>query len=155
MADFALASFFGWWKAFGAQFFKDLKYLLLVVDDGGLKDFRVKSWKLDLQNLAEALKAPIFVAHFPPATKKWLVEERRLFSFVSSNWRGESLASYLTTVSLIGRFSWPQFSAYNCSLDRRGHYPSKKNYKGGLEINENINDSGINNYSFKPIQKRF
>jgi len=39
--------------------------------------------------------------HFPPGTSKWNKIEHRLFSFISSNWRGEPLRDYETIVSLI------------------------------------------------------
>jgi len=31
----------------------------------------------------------IAVCHFPPGTSKWNKVEHRLFSFITSNWRGE------------------------------------------------------------------
>lgn len=40
---------------------------------------------------------------FRPATSKWNKIEHRLFSFISSNWRGEPLRGYETIVNLIGR----------------------------------------------------
>ncbi len=35
---------------------------------------------------------PISVCHFPPGTSKWNKIEHRLFSFISSNWRGRATA---------------------------------------------------------------
>ncbi|SRR6266576_619318 len=35
---------------------------------------------------------PISVCHFPPGTSKWNKIEYRLFSFISSNWRGRATA---------------------------------------------------------------
>ncbi len=43
----------------------------------------------------------IHVCHFPPGTSKWNKVEHRLFSFISSNWRGEPLRDYETVVRLI------------------------------------------------------
>jgi hypothetical protein len=63
--------------------------------------YRLRSWKLGLQQLADATGHCIRVCHFPPGTSKWNKVEHRLFSFISSNWRGESLRDYETVVRLI------------------------------------------------------
>src|SRR6266446_5339791 len=44
-----------------------------------------------------------FGCHFPPGTSKWNKIEHRLFSFISSNWRGEPLRDYETVVKLIAK----------------------------------------------------
>ena len=54
------------------------------------------------------------VCHFPPGTSKWNKIEHRLFSFISSNWRGEPLRDYETIVQLI------------CRLDRRKYPTGRK-----------------------------
>ena len=47
------------------------------------------------------LRLSISVCHFPPGTSKWNKVEHRLFSFISTNWRGEPLRDYETIVRLI------------------------------------------------------
>jgi hypothetical protein len=49
--------------------------------------------------------------------------EHRLFSFISSNWRGEPLRDYETIVRLIAGTTTAKGLAVSCRLDRR-KYPS-------------------------------
>ena len=55
----------------------------------GSNGYRARLWKLELQRLADELRFAISVCHFPPGTSKWNKVEHRLFSFISTNWRGE------------------------------------------------------------------
>src|SRR5499425_3636651 len=75
--------------------------LMITADGGGSNGYRVRLWKIELQNLANELKFPITVCHFPPGTSKWNKIEHRLFSFISINWRGKPLRTYRTIVQLI------------------------------------------------------
>jgi hypothetical protein len=61
------------------------------------------------------------VHHFPPGTSKWNKVEHRLFSFISSNWRGEPLCHYETVVNLIARTTTAKGLTVTCRLDRRRH----------------------------------
>ena len=61
--------------------------------------------------------------HFPPGTSKWNKIEHRLFSFISSNWRGEPLRDYETVVHLISRTRTAKGLKVSCRLDRR-KYPT-------------------------------
>ena len=63
------------------------------------------------------------MCHFPPGTSKWNKVEHRLFSFISSNWRGEPLRDYETIVRLISGTTTAKGLAVSCRLDRR-KYPS-------------------------------
>ena len=56
-----------------------------------------------MQTFADEIGLPVSVCHFPPGTSKWNKIEHRLFSFISSNWRGEPLRDYETVVKLISR----------------------------------------------------
>ena len=67
----------------------------------------------------------IRVCHFPPGTSKWNKVEHRLFSFISSNWRGEPLRDYETIVSLIANTTTTKGLTVKCRLDRR-KYPRKE-----------------------------
>jgi hypothetical protein len=51
--------------------------------------------------LANHLRLPISVCHFPPGTSKWNKIEHRLFSFISQNWRGKPLITHEVIVNLI------------------------------------------------------
>jgi hypothetical protein len=43
----------------------------------------------------------ITVCHYPPGTSKWNKVEHRLFSFISTNWRGRPLTDYQVIVETI------------------------------------------------------
>ena len=48
------------------------------------------------------MQLEITVYHFPPGTSKWNKIEHRLFSHISTNWKGFPLEDYETVVQLIG-----------------------------------------------------
>jgi hypothetical protein len=61
----------------------------------------VRLWKLELQKLADELGMKIAVSHFPPGTSKWNKIEHKMFSYISANWRGQSLVSHEVIIALI------------------------------------------------------
>ena len=52
--------------------------------------------------------------------------EHRLFSFISSNWRGEPLRDYETIVNLISRTTTAKRLQVTCRLDRRKYPTGRK-----------------------------
>jgi hypothetical protein len=56
---------------------------LICPDSGGSNGYRLRLWKVELQNFADEIAMPITVCHFPPGTSKWNKVEHRLFSFIS------------------------------------------------------------------------
>ena len=52
--------------------------------------------------------------------------EYRLFSFISSNWRGEPLRDYETIVSLIAKTTTAKGLKVTCRLDRRSYPTGRK-----------------------------
>ena len=100
---FAVASIRGWWRSEGRSLYSDARVLLITADGGGSNGSRLRLWKLELQNFSDETGLSISVCHFPPGTSKWNKVEHRLFSFISSNWRGEPLRDYETIVNLIAR----------------------------------------------------
>jgi hypothetical protein len=86
----------------------------------------LRSWKLGLQQLADATGLCIQVCHFPPGTSKWNKVEHRLFSFISSNWRGEPLRDYETVVRLIAATTTAKGLTVTCRLDRRKYPVGRK-----------------------------
>ena len=121
-ATFAVASIRAWWRAEGRRAYPAMRRLLITADAGGSNGSRLRLWKWELQRLADELRLPISVCHFPPGTSKWNKVEHRLFSFISSNWRGEPLADYATVVNLISRTTTTTGLKVSCRLDRR-RYP--------------------------------
>src|SRR6266508_2186983 len=62
--------------------------LLITADAGGSNGYRVRAWKQELADFAHATGLKVTVCHFPPGTSKWNKIEHRLFSRISTNWRG-------------------------------------------------------------------
>ena len=85
----------------GRNYYPRARRLLITADAGGSNGSRLRLWKAEIQNLADELKIPISICHFPPGTSKWNKIEHRLFSFISQNWRGKPLISHAVIVKLI------------------------------------------------------
>jgi hypothetical protein len=125
-ASFAVASIWGWWRHEGRRLYPQTTRLLITADGGGSNGYRVRLWKWELQRLANQTGLEIAVCHFPPGTSKWNKIEHRLFSFISSNWRGEPLRDYETVVGLIACTTTAKGLRVNCRLDRRRYQPGRK-----------------------------
>jgi len=123
---FAVASIRGWWRAEGRKLYSQTRELLITADGGGSNGSRLRLWKLELQKLADETGLAITVCHFPPGTSKWNKIEHRLFSFISSNWRGEPLRDYETIVQLIARTTTVKGLKVTCRLDRRKYPTGRK-----------------------------
>jgi len=116
---FAVASIRGWWRAEGRALYPQAARLVITADGGGSNGYRLRLWKIALQKLADDTGLSVSVCHFPPGTSKWNKVEHRLFSFISSNWRGEPLRDYETIVNLISRTTTAAGLKVTCRLDRR------------------------------------
>jgi hypothetical protein len=123
---FAVASIRGWWRNEGKSLYPQAQQLLITADSGGSNGSRLRLWKLELQKLADETGLSISVCHFPPGTSKWNKIEHRLFSFISSNWRGEPLRDYETIVNLISRTTTARGLQVTCRLDRRKYPTGRK-----------------------------
>jgi hypothetical protein len=154
-AAFAVASIRAWWRAQGWRAYPRAKRLLITADAGGSNGSRLRLWKWELQQLADELKVPISVTHFPPGTSKWNKVEHRLFSFISSNWRGEPLVNYETVVNLISRTTTTTGLKVSCRLDLRKYQVGRKVSAEDWEtINLLRNDfHGDWNYTIRPRLK--
>ena len=125
-AAFAVNSIRQWWQAVGRARYPEATRLLITADGGGSNGYRLRLWKLELQRLADQTELSISVCHFPPGTSKWNKVEHRLFSFISSNWRGEPLRDYQTVVRLIAGTTTAKGLTVSCRLDRRSYTPGRK-----------------------------
>lgn len=123
---FAVASILGWWRSEGSSLYPNAQLLVITADSGGSNGSRLRLWKLELQKLADKTGLSISVCHFPPGTSKWNKVEHRLFSFMSSNWRGEPLLDYETIVNLIARTTTVKGLHVTCRLDRRKYPTGRK-----------------------------
>jgi len=123
---FAVASIRGWWRQEGRCLYPAATDLLITADGGGSNGSRLRLWKVELQKLADETGLCIAVCHFPPGTSKWNKIEHRLFSFISSNWRGEPLRDYETIVKLISKTTTAKGLKVTCRLDRRKYPTGRK-----------------------------
>ena len=153
---FAVASIRGWWRHAGKRLYPNAQKLLITADAGGSNGWRLRLWKVELQKFADQSGLNLSVCHFPPATSKWNKIEHRLFSFISSNWRGEPLRDYETIVNLIAETTTAKGLTVTCRLDRR-KYPTGR--KVTAEEMEQVNIypdkfHGEWNYVIKPHRTR-
>ncbi len=123
---FAVASIRGWWRFEGRRLYPRARRVLIAADSGGSNGYRLRLWKLELQQLADTTRLALEVCHFPPGTSKWNKIEHRLFSFISSNWRGEPLRDYETIVNLISTTKTAKGLKVTCRLDRRKYPTGRK-----------------------------
>ena len=123
---FAVASIRGWWRAEGRRLYPRARRLLITADGGGSNGWRLRLWKWELQRLADQTGLALAVRHFPPGTSKWNKVEHRLFSFVSSNWRGEPLRDYETVVRLIAKTTTAKGLKVTCRLDHHKYPVGRK-----------------------------
>jgi len=151
-ATFAVASIRAWWRAQGRRAYPKARRLLITADAGGSNGSRLRLWKWELQRLSDELGIPIAVCHFPPGTSKWNKVEHRLFSFISSNWRGEPLDDYATVVNLIAKTTTATGLAVACRLDRRRYPIGRKISDKEWETINLLRDDfhGDWNYTIKP-----
>jgi hypothetical protein len=101
-AEFAVESIRRWWKMEGRRRYGRAGRVLICADGGGSNSSRGRAWKIYLQGLADEMRMPITVCHYPPGTSKWNRVEHRLFSFISLTWKGQPLWSYESVINLIG-----------------------------------------------------
>jgi hypothetical protein len=100
-AHFAANSIGRWYEDMGSRRFPRARELVITADGGGSNSCRCRLWKVALQGLADRLELKLRVCHFPPGTSKWNKIEHRLFSYITSNWRGQPLVSREAIVNLI------------------------------------------------------
>jgi hypothetical protein len=152
---FAVASIRGWWRAEGRRIYPGAKTILITADAGGSNGWRLRLWKLELQKFADQSALAIAVCHFPPGTSKWNKIEHRLFSFISSNWRGQPLRDYETIVNLIAATTTAKGLKVTCRLDRR-KYPLGREVSDAQMQRVNLERNKFHgewNYLIKPNTK--
>jgi hypothetical protein len=123
-ATFAVASLRRWWQAVGTGAYPGAERLLICADGGGSNGYRIRLWKVELQQFADASGLTVTVCHLPPGTSKWNKIEHRLFAHISMNWRGRPLVSHEIIVDLIGATTTSTGLRVQAELDP-GQYPTK------------------------------
>lgn len=128
-AEFAANSIKRWWREMGSKRFPRATELLITADGGGSNSHRSRLWKIVLQRLANQIRLPLTICHFPPGTSKWNKIEHRLFCFITQNWRGQPLLSHQTIVNLIGSTTTQAGLKVRAALDT-------KTYETGIKISD-------------------
>ncbi len=128
-AHFAANSIRQWWEKMGNRRFPRASELMITADGGGSNNYRSRLWKVALQTLADQLDFKLKVCHFPPGTSKWNKIEHRLFSYITSNWRGQPLVNLQTIVNLIASTTTTTGLLVQAALDTNV-------YKTGIKISE-------------------
>ena len=138
-AQFAVEAIHRWWKKMGRKRFSIASELLITADGGGSNGSRCRLWKVALQSLADRLKIPVHVCHFPPGTSKWNKIEHRMFCHITQNWRGRPLVSHEVIVNLIANTATQQGLTIQAELDV-GSYPT----------GTKVSDEQLNKLKLKP-----
>jgi hypothetical protein len=101
-AEFAVDMITCWWQEIGQYDFPEATCLLILCDSGGSNGYRLRLWKLRLQEqLADRLGLQVTVCHYPTGASKWNPVEHRLFGPISINWAGKPFRSFETMLALI------------------------------------------------------
>ena len=125
-SEFATATIGRWWQEMGSKVYPEATDVLITADGGGSNGYRVRLWRLMLQELADKTGLAFTVAHLPPGTSKWNKIEHRMFSFISLNWRGQPLVSYETIVKLIGSTKTVKGLEVRCEIDEGQYVKGRK-----------------------------
>jgi len=120
---FAVATLRRWWDGEGRHRYPHATRLLITADAGGSNGYRVKAWKKELADFALDTGLAVTVCHFPPGTSKWNKIEHRLFSRISTNWRGRPLTSHEVVVNTIGAVTTNTGLTVHAEFDP-GRYPT-------------------------------
>ena len=128
-SEFAVNAIRTWWNTMGRQRFPEAVEILVCADGGGSNGYRVRAWKTNLAILAAELGLKITVVHYPPGTSKWNKIEHRMFSFITTNWRGRTLDSYRTIVDLISSTTTTTGLKINADRDA-------ESYETGIKVTD-------------------
>jgi hypothetical protein len=154
-STFAVETVRRWWNCMGKARYPTAKRLLITADGGGSNGSRVRLWKVELQNLADELRIPISVSHFPPGTSKWNKIEHRMFSFITQNWRGKPLVTHEVIVNLIAATTTAKGLRIQAEVDR-AEYPAGRTVSKKEVAEVNLSRDSFHgewNYTISPRVK--
>jgi transposase len=155
-ASFAVKAIRRWWQVMGRAAYPKTQELLITADSGGSNGARVRLWKWELQKFVDATGVSITVCHFPPGTSKWNKIEHRLFSYISTNWRGKPLVSLAVIVSLIASTRTKGGLRVRCELDK-GRYPKACKISDAQIAQINLQRHRFHgdwNYTLRPVPRK-
>jgi hypothetical protein len=128
-AEFAVETIRRWWREMGQPLYPHAQRLLITADCGGSNGYRVRLWRLALQQLADEMNMTIQVCHLPPGTSKWNKIEHRMFCHITQNWRGRPLVSREVVVNLIGQTTTATGLRIQAELD-------ENTYSAGIKVSD-------------------
>jgi hypothetical protein len=151
-AEFAVQTIRRWWLEMGRPLYASARRLLITADCGGSNGYRVRLWRLQLQQLADELGLTVQVCHFPPGTSKWNKIEHRMFCHITNNWRGRPLLSRQVVVNLIGSVTTQEGLRIRAELDENAYAAGVKVTDEELAGVSIVRDKfhGEWNYKIKP-----
>ena len=155
-ATFAVETIRRWWYSMGRPSHRKAKRLLITADAGGSNGPKIRLWRVELQKLANEIRLPISVCHFPPGTSKWNKIEHRLFSFISQNWRSKPLTTHEVIVKLIAATKTAAGLKVRAQLDKH-RYPKAVKVSPSQMASLNLRPSRFHgewNYTFFPNSRR-
>ena len=152
-ADFAVNSILRWWQEFGERNYPDSNKILICADGGCSNGSRNRLWKYNLQRFSDKTGLENYVCHYPPGPSKWNKIEHRMFSYISSNWRGCPLESYEAVIQLIGNTTTKTGLKIKAKLDKRKYQKGKKVSDEEFESINLIKNRVLPkwNYSIQPL----
>ncbi len=133
-AQFAVESIRRWWNTVGRHGYPSARRLLITADAGGSNGSRLRLRKTELATLADETGLEITVLHFPPGTSKWNKVEHRLFSAITTNWRGRPLTSHEVDIETIAATTTSTGLKVRAVLDTNTYQKGIKN--SGKEMKE-------------------
>jgi hypothetical protein len=128
-AQFAAESRRRWWQPMGSRVYPKAKELLVTADAGGRNGYRLRLWKVALQELAEAIGLRLSGCHVPPGTSQWNKIEHRMVCHITEHWRGQPLGSRAVIVNRIGSTKTRTGLRIKAALDENA-YPT------GIKVSE-------------------
>jgi hypothetical protein len=87
-AEFVCDSIKSWWNLYGKTDYPNATEILILSDAGGANSYRHHIFKIELQDLVNAINIPIRIAHYPPYASKWNPIEHRVFPHVTKAMEG-------------------------------------------------------------------
>lgn len=125
-AEFSVESIRRWWKNFGQSGYPNARSLMVTADGGGSNGSRNRLFKVGLQSLANEIKLPVIVSHYPPYTSKWNAIEHKLFSYISINWRAKPLTSLEVVIELLNHTKTEEGLKVTAMIDKNIYKTGKK-----------------------------
>ena len=101
-AEFVCDSIKQWWNNHGKFDYPNANEILILSDAGGANSYRHHIYKIELQELVNAINMPIRMSHYPPYSSKWNPIEHRVFPHVTKAMEGVVLKTEEQAAKVIG-----------------------------------------------------